>query len=200
VKKDSEIALIEAAEAVLERDGFTAISVRSIAREAEVQPGLIHYYFESLDGLLARVVERCADWLLDSQGAAFSADRTLAHQWHHATEPLRTNHGRRRMKVWFEISVMAVNRPELLRRVVAVNAEWRRIIYDALERERVASDSAAGIALPIGVMTSLVSVILKGLYWENLQEFHDGHLELLDTADQILTSLATMETPQSPTR
>lgn len=188
----TEESILEAAEVILERDGFAGLSARSISRESGMSAGLIHYYFGSLDGILERVVGRCADWLIGAQEAAFGTDHPLADKWHLATEPLRTNIGRRRMKVWFEISAMAVNRPDLLRRVVGVNAQWRQIIRDALDVEGI-SASLAGTPLSVDVMSTMLSVILKGLYWENLQEFHTGHLELLETADAILRAMGRIE-------
>jgi AcrR family transcriptional regulator len=49
--------IVLAAAAVLGRDGYAATTLKQIAREADVAPGLLHYYFRSKDDLLIAVIE-----------------------------------------------------------------------------------------------------------------------------------------------
>jgi AcrR family transcriptional regulator len=49
-------SIIDAAYRCLVRDGYTNVSIKDIAREASVAPGLLHYYFESKEQLLVAVV------------------------------------------------------------------------------------------------------------------------------------------------
>ncbi|HZQ77938.1 MAG TPA: TetR family transcriptional regulator [Acidimicrobiia bacterium] len=187
-RKDPEKALLDAAERLLERDGFIGISTRKVAKEAGINPALVHYYFDSIEDLCAHVISRFSEDLIERQRQIFTSDSTLAKQWRLATEPLRSNVGRRRMKVWFELSAMAVNQPALLRRMVEINAEWRRIIREAVEREAERRGSGALGSFSVEATAALMSVVLKGLYWENLQEFHEGHDELIAAADRLLSS------------
>lgn len=100
------------------------------------------------------------------------------------------------MKVWFELSAMALSRPSLLRRMVEVNAEWRRIIRDGIDNNR--ENWRVG-ELFVGdfeefssdALAALISVVLKGLYWENLQEFHEGHDDLMEAADVIFSAIGS---------
>ena len=188
--KDPEKLLLDAAERLLEREGFVGLSTRKVAAEAGINPALVHYYFDSIEDLAASVIQRFSTDLIERQREIFSTEGSLATQWKLATEPLRSNVGRRRMKVWFELSAMAVNQPALLRRMVEVNTEWRRIIRDAISREaerRGGELDMPGIApFSVDALAALMSVVLKGLYWENLQEFHEGHNELIAAADQVL--------------
>lgn len=48
--------IVRAAVAVLGRQGCAETSMKEVAREAGVAPGLLHYYFESKDALLLEVV------------------------------------------------------------------------------------------------------------------------------------------------
>ena len=188
-RKDPEKALLDAAERLLERDGFIGISTRKVAGEAGINPALVHYYFNSIEDLCARVMQRFSEDLIERQRQIFTSDSTLAKQWRLATEPLRSNVGRRRMKVFFELSAMAVNQPALLRRMVEINGEWRGIIREAVEREAERRGAAGLGDFSVEATAALMSVVLKGLYWENLQEFHEGHDELIAAADQLLSSL-----------
>ena len=188
-RKDPEKALLDAAERLLERDGFIGISTRKVAGEAKINPALVHYYFNSIEDLCARVMQRFSEDLIERQRQIFTSDSTLAKQWRLATEPLRSNVGRRRMKVFFELSAMAVNQPALLRRMVEINGEWRGIIREAVEREAERRGAGGLGDFSVEATAALMSVVLKGLYWENLQEFHEGHDELIAAADGLLSSL-----------
>jgi AcrR family transcriptional regulator len=48
--------IVRAAAAVLGRQGYAETSLKDVAREARVAPGLLHYYFESKEDLLLEVV------------------------------------------------------------------------------------------------------------------------------------------------
>ena len=67
-------SLVGAATAVLGRRGYAETSMKEIAREAGVAPGLLHYYFASKDELLVAVVGKL--------------DRELAEAWTAALESL----------------------------------------------------------------------------------------------------------------
>jgi AcrR family transcriptional regulator len=59
--------IVRAAAAVLGRQGYAETSLKDVAREAGVAPGLLHYYFESKEELLLEVVmgterQLVADW------------------------------------------------------------------------------------------------------------------------------------------
>src|SRR5258708_37654513 len=48
--------IIQAAYRVLAEQGYDATTIKAIAREAEVAPGLLHYYFANKDELLVEVL------------------------------------------------------------------------------------------------------------------------------------------------
>jgi AcrR family transcriptional regulator len=48
--------IVRAAAAVLGRQGYAETSLKDVAREAKVAPGLLHYYFDSKEELLLEVV------------------------------------------------------------------------------------------------------------------------------------------------
>ncbi|GHO99439.1 hypothetical protein KSF_094870 [Reticulibacter mediterranei] len=49
--------IIQAAYHVLAEHGYDATTIKAIAREAEVAPGLVHYYFANKDELLVEVLK-----------------------------------------------------------------------------------------------------------------------------------------------
>ncbi len=59
---DSRRRIVEAAVRVLSSQGYAATSVKDIAAEAGVAPGLVHYYFATKEDLIVAAVEyACAE-------------------------------------------------------------------------------------------------------------------------------------------
>lgn len=79
--EESVEALLAAARDEFARRGFSAASVRDIAREADVNPGLIRYHFGSKDALYQRVLDGVMaplrDRLLDAFLQAADPDRRI---------------------------------------------------------------------------------------------------------------------------
>ena len=63
----AEAALLDAAERLLLDVGGAGVTTRRVAEEAGVNHGLVHYYFGSIENLLARVLERFTDVLIARQ-------------------------------------------------------------------------------------------------------------------------------------
>jgi AcrR family transcriptional regulator len=53
---DTRGSILEAALRLFSHDGYDKVSLRAIAREADVDPALVHHYFESKADLFARAV------------------------------------------------------------------------------------------------------------------------------------------------
>ncbi|MCW5953202.1 MAG: helix-turn-helix transcriptional regulator, partial [Propionibacteriaceae bacterium] len=49
-------AIMQAALALFSRNGYDKVSLRAVAREADVDPALIHHYFDSKAELFSRSV------------------------------------------------------------------------------------------------------------------------------------------------
>ncbi|MEM8705953.1 MAG: TetR family transcriptional regulator [Actinomycetota bacterium] len=58
---DKRELILEAALAVLGRDGISGVTMRAVAREADVALGLATYHFDDKAGLVAAALERIAD-------------------------------------------------------------------------------------------------------------------------------------------
>jgi AcrR family transcriptional regulator len=103
-------ALLDAAERLIDREGLASLTTRRVARQADLNPGLV---FASIDDLCVAVMRRTFASLMDQQRRIFATDHPFAEQWRLATRPLRGGADRRRMKVWSEFAVAATNRPVL---------------------------------------------------------------------------------------
>jgi AcrR family transcriptional regulator len=177
-RQATEEAFLDAAERLLVSVGHARITTRSVAQEAGANHGLVHYYFGSMENLLARVLERFTDQLIARQRAMYTDPATpFAEKWRAAMRYLDAD--REYQKVWYELQALAWNRPELRERVAHVDAEWRGVLTEALAgpRERY------GIEMPLDALVSLVITFNEGIILERLSGVEAGQAALLEWID-----------------
>ena len=177
-RQQTEEAFLDAAERLLVTVGHAGVTTRALAEEAGANHGLVHYYFGSMENLLARVLERFTERLIVRQRTMYSApDVPFADKWRTAMRYLDAD--REYQKVWFELQALAWNRPELRERVAHVDAEWRSVLSEALAepRERYA------IGMPLEALVSLVITFNEGIIFERLSGIETGQAALLEWID-----------------
>jgi AcrR family transcriptional regulator len=179
--QQTEEAFLDAAERLLVSVGHAGITTRALAEEAGANHGLVHYYFGSMENLLARVLERFTDRMIGRQRAMYTAPEVpFAEKWRTAMRYLDADHDYQ--KVWFELQALAWNRPELRERVAHVNAEWRAVVSEALAEPR----ERYGIEMPLEALVSLVITFNEGIIYERLSGIETGQAELLQWIDDWL--------------
>lgn len=125
--------IVDAALAVMLRNGLAATTVRDVAQEMGASPGLVHHYFESMDELLATAFERAASEGLDETRAvmaalddpvqklrAFFATYTRAEQdW--------------AFQLWLDAWAEAARRPVLREVSYRLNVAWQQLLAEVIE-------------------------------------------------------------------
>jgi AcrR family transcriptional regulator len=138
---DSRQKLVQAAHKALREKGFAGASARTIAGFAGVNPGLIFYYFKTLDDLLlAALHESSADRLeryKDEAAALRSPSELVALLRRIYAEDVESGH----IRVVCEMVAGSVARPALGRKVMAEMEPWVTLAEAAVER--VLEDSPA---------------------------------------------------------
>jgi AcrR family transcriptional regulator len=180
-RQQTEEAFLDAAERLLVSVGHAGITTRALAEEADANHGLVHYYFGSMESLLARVLERFTDRMIARQRAMYSApDVPFVEKWRTAMRYLDAD--REYQKVWYELQALAWNRPELRERVAQVNGEWRAVLGEAFAEPR----ERYGIPLPLDALVSLVITFNEGIIFERLSGIETGQADLLQWIDDWL--------------
>jgi AcrR family transcriptional regulator len=178
-RQQTEEAFLDAAERLLLSVGYAGITTRAVAEEAGANHGLVHYYFGSMENLLARVLERFTERLIARQRAMYSAPGVpFADKWRTAMRYLDAD--RSYQKVWYELQALAWNRPELRERVAHVDDEWRAVLTDALAEPR----ERYGIDMPLPALVALVVTFNEGIIFERLSGIETGQAELLEWIDR----------------
>jgi AcrR family transcriptional regulator len=181
-REQAEEALLDAAERLLVSDGYAAITVRRLAREAGVNHGLVHYYFGSMENLLVRVLERFTERLIARQREMYAADAPFLEKWRQAMHYLDEDFASGYQKVWYELQALAWNRPDMRKRVAAQTRAWRAVLRDAFEQARREHE----IDMPPDALVALVSTFNEGIILERLSGIDAGQRELLEWIDSWL--------------
>lgn len=181
-RASAEAAFLDAAERLLITVGYAGVSTRVLADEAGANPGLVHYYFGSMDNVFLRVLERFTDRLIARQREMYAADVPFVDKWRQAMRYLDVD--RAYQKVWYELQAMAWNRPELRERVAWVNGQWRAVLTDAFAGPR----ETYGLTMPLDALVALVMAFNEGMIFERLSGIESGHAALLEWIEGWLVS------------
>ena len=178
-RETATTALLDAAERLLIETGYAGLTTRKVAAEAQVNHGLVHYYFGSMEELLLQVLERFTARLIDRQTAMYGADAPFLDKWRTAMRWLEEDVQAGYPKVWWELQAMAWNHPEMRDRLVQVDGVWRNVLrtYFASALDEY------GIDFPLEATVALVITFNKGMQIEQLSGITTGHRELLDWID-----------------
>ncbi len=162
--------IITAASTILAQKGYSATTISQVAREAGVSRGLLHYYFENKEELLAQVVHHSATTSLILMGTLFeqndSADDLAA---------ALTNTIRYIRKLAPDFFYLFYESWAVARQSSAV-AEELKVLFQSFRsaiREGLESAASRGVitpALPLDALAALLMGIIDGLVLQVLAE------------------------------
>ena len=186
---DPREALLDAAERLLVEIGYAGISARRLAKEANVNLGLVHYHFGSMENVYLEALERYTARLIERQRALYAADLPFIEKWRRAMdylvgEDLSSGYE----KVWLELQAMAWNRPELKKQLARVNARWRAVLTKAFD-QAMREYGLQPDRVPLDALVSLVMTFNQGIIIERHAGVFAGHRELLAWIDRWLEGL-----------
>src|SRR5688572_12506371 len=85
--EEKRARLLDATEDLMLREGYAAVSSRSVAASVGIQAPLVHYYFPTLDDLFVAVLRRRAERNVERMAAALACDAPLRAWWEIAADP-----------------------------------------------------------------------------------------------------------------
>ena len=112
--------LLDVTEEIILREGYAAVSSRSVAARAGIQAPLVHYYFPTIDELFVAVLRRRAEPNVEKMAAAMASAEPLRAWWELASDPRGT-------ALLLELIAAANHRPALKAEVGKVAREIRRM-------------------------------------------------------------------------
>ena len=137
--------ILDAAFRRLAQEGYAALSVREIARDAGVNHALINYHFGSKDQLVIEVLDAANRRLLERQRAMYAEPGGFAHKWAQARRFYESDLASGFVRVQAELWAASFANPELRRKFLPRLQAWKRLVrqgvgdaLQALEQHGVA--------------------------------------------------------------
>jgi len=160
--------ILDATEEIMLKEGYAAVSSRSVATAVGIQAPLVHYYFATLDDLFASVLQRRAGRNVERMAEALASPEPLRTWWKLASDPRGT-------AMFVELLAAANHRP-------ALKAEVGRVARDVRHMQMRALDTLLG---EYGIDAEdfpppLVAAAVQGLAFSAVQDQVAGY----DTAPE----------------
>ncbi len=184
---DTRTQILDAARDSLAEHGYTGATTREIAERASVQVSLVHYHFGGKQQLLAAVLDRENQRLLQRQRALYAGPQPLAEKWRTACAYLREDLRSGYVRILWELWAVGLADEELAAHWRNATAGWRELLT------AVAADWTAQleVELPIGsrALATLVANAFQGAEAEILAgvtEEEAPHLEALESCAELI--------------
>lgn len=192
---DTKARILEAAFRRLATEGYAALSVREIAKDAGVNHALINYHFRSKDQLVIDVLDAANQRLLARQTAMYSGATGFADKWAEARRFYESDLASGFVRVQAELWAASLANAELREKFLPRLLAWKRLVLDAV-REALAALQAGGVTLPPPITAEVVACWISefwlGMEFADLlgvKEEHVQHRAALDAMQWLLQSL-----------
>lgn len=177
----TRLRILDAARDLLVESGFGGTSTRAVAERADTQLSLVHYHFGGKQQLLAAVLERENEQLLERQRRLYAQPGPLSEKWHIACEFLDDDIHSGYVRVLWELWAAGLADADLAARWRAATAGWRDLLTSVFADW--AADLQIELPMPPRVLASLTANIFQGIEIEllaDVPEFDSPHREALD--------------------
>ena len=203
---DTKVKILEAAFRRLTREGYAALSMREIARDAGVNHALINYHFRSKDQLVIAVLDEANRRLLERQKRMYGAPGGFAEKWAQARRfyqgDLASGFVRLQAELWAASLADAGLREKFLPRLVA----WKEVVRGAVS-DAVAILAKNGVKLPPPFDAEVIAVWISE-FWLGMEfvdliggrEQQRLHRGALDAMQRLLEELDARVQKKRPRR
>ncbi len=140
---DTRAKILDAAFRRLATEGYAALSVREIARDAGVNHALINYHFRTKDQLVIAVLDAANQRLLARQAAMYQAPSGFAQKWADARRFYESDLGSGFVRVQAELWAASLSNAELRDKFLPRLLAWKQLVLEAV-REALAAAQGAG--------------------------------------------------------
>lgn len=128
--------VLQGAVRVLKRDGFAALSARSIAAEAGTNLALLNYYFGSKEELLLAIFEQLDEELLERQRRMYADPAsTLSEKWRRAVAFYRRDLADGYVRILQELTAYGYSHAVIGERVRRRMAAWRGLLEETFRSD-----------------------------------------------------------------
>lgn len=176
-------------------EGYAALSVREIARDAGVNHALINYHFGSKDQLVIDVLDAVNERLLLRQTSMYESGDGFAQKWANARRFYEDDLASGFVRLQAELWAASLSNGDLREKFVPRLLAWKKLVLGAV-REAFVSLEASGTKLPPpftpDIVACWISQFWLGMEFADLlgpEEEASKHAAALDAIEWLLKSL-----------
>jgi AcrR family transcriptional regulator len=187
---DTRTKILDAAFRRLATEGYAALSVREIAKDAGVNHALINYHFRTKDQLVIEVLDAANRRLLARQGSMYSAPGGFALKWAEARRFYESDLGSGFVRVQAELWAASLSNPELREKFLPRLLAWKQLVLQAV-RDALAAVKTHDLKLPPAFTAEVIACWISE-FWLGM-EFAD----LLGVKEEQIQHRAALDAVQS---
>lgn len=187
--------ILDAAFRRLAADGYSALSVREIGRDAGVNHALINYHFHSKDQLVIEVLDAANRRLLERQQSLYAGEGSFAEKWAQARRFYESDLASGFVRVQAELWSASLANPELRQKFLPRLLAWKKLVLGFV-REVMAGFKSHGVVIPApftaDVIACWISEFWLGMEFSQLLEVDEEkaqHTAALDAVQWLLELL-----------
>lgn len=173
--------LLDATEEIMLREGYAAVSSRSVAAAVGIQAPLVHYYFPTIDDLFVSVLRRRAEPNVERMAAALASPEPLRAWWTLASDPRGT-------ALFVELLAAANHRPALRAEVGKVAYEVRRMQMESL-RSLIGEYGLDAEVFPPALLASAMQGLAFALVSDQTAGYDTAHEDAATAMARLLERL-----------
>lgn len=194
--------ILEAAFRRLAAEGYAALSLREIAKDAGVNHALINYHFRSKDQLVIAVLDEANRQLLERQQRMYREPGGFAAKWAEARRFYRADLASGFVRVQAELWAASFSNPGLREKFLPRVLAWKKVVLEGV-KDAVAALESSGARLPEPLTPEVIGVWISefwlGMEFADLlgvREEQAQHRAALDAMQALLERLDARARPK----
>lgn len=170
--------LLDVAERLMLEEGYASVGIRRVAREAEVAPALVLYYFRTLDDLFLAILRRRGDHEMERVVRLLDGPQPLRTLWQIASHPGNA--------LTTEFAALANHRKAIRAELAAFAERYREAQLEALTRRLTETGTELPPEVSPAVLLMLTNALGRIIMMENTMGMTARHAEALAFVEQFL--------------
>lgn len=192
---ETKAKILDAAFRRLVREGYAALSMREIARDAGVNHALINYHYRSKDQLVIAVLDEANRQLLGRQHRLYRSPGGFAEKWAAARQFYKSDLASGFVRMQAELWAASFSNPGLREKFLPRVLAWKQVVLEGVT-EAFAVLKECGVRLPAPFSAEVVATWISE-FWLGM-EFADllgapkdklPHRAALDAMQKLLEDL-----------
>lgn len=203
---ETKAKILDAAFRRLTREGYAALSMREIAKDAGVNHALINYHFRSKEQLVIAVLDAANRRLLERQQAMYRGPGGFAEKWAEARRFYESDLASGFVRMQAELWAASFSNPGLREKFLPRVLAWKEVVLGGVS-DALATLKRCGVKLPppltAQVVATWISEFWLGMEFADLLGAPEDKLPrrgALDALQKLLEQLDALAARQAKTR